>query len=132
MTKAFFHKILFLVSTVLFFGACTDQPVDPDGLLITGRSQCYMSFFDLLGSDHRTVLVSGTTVIDTVAQTVKAVARFGTNLQRVKPYSSVVTDALVEPKMGVWVDFSKPMEYTVISGNRQIRKKYTVTVTVQQ
>lgn len=123
---------VFALASVLVFAGCAEDPVDDAGLLITGRSQCYMSFFDLLGSDHRTVLVSGTTVIDTVAQTVKAVAKFGTNLQRVKPYSSVVTDALVQPAMGVWVDFSKPMEYTVISGNRQVQKKYTITVTVQQ
>ena len=123
---------VFALASVLVFGGCSEDPIDDAGLLITGRSQCYMSFFDLLGSDHRTVLVSGTTVIDTVAQTVKAVAKFGTNLQRVKPYSSVVTDALVQPAMGVWVDFSKPLEYTVISGNRQVQKKYTITITVQQ
>jgi hypothetical protein len=28
-----------------------DFPVDEDGLLITGRTQCYVSNFELLGSD---------------------------------------------------------------------------------
>ncbi|WP_420151939.1 hypothetical protein [Siphonobacter sp.] len=112
--------------------SCTKMPIDETGLLITTRSQCYMTFFDLLGSDHRTVLVSGQTKIDTVAQTVTAVARFGTNLQRVKPYCSVVTDAIVEPTMGIWTDYTQPQQYTVVSGNRTVRKTYTVTVTLQQ
>ncbi|PQA54418.1 DUF5018 domain-containing protein [Siphonobacter curvatus] len=112
--------------------SCTKMPIDETGLLITTRSQCYMTFFDLLGSDHRTVLVSGQTKIDTEAQTVTAVARFGTNLQRVKPYCSVVTDAIVEPTMGIWTDYTQPQQYTVVSGNRTVRKTYTVTVTLQQ
>lgn len=131
MKKGFIY-LAFAIASLLVFGSCNEDPVDDSGLLITTRSQCYMSFFDLLGSDHRTVLVSGTTVIDTVAQTVKAVAKFGTNLQRVKPYSSLVTDAILEPAMGNWVDFSQPMQYTVVSGNRKVRKVYTITVTVQQ
>lgn len=112
--------------------SCGKEPVDEAGLLITGRSQCYMTFFDLLGSDHRTVLVSGQTVIDTTNLTVTAVARYGTYMQRVKPYCSVVTDAIVEPTMGIWTDYSQPQKYTVVSGNRKVRKTYTVTVTLQK
>ncbi|MDR0700336.1 MAG: hypothetical protein LBG28_14145 [Tannerella sp.] len=117
----------------LFFlvPACGDYPIDDKGMLITTRSQCYMSMFELLGPDNRTALVSGQTVIDTVACTVTAVARFGTNMTHLKPYCSLVTDAIVEPKMGTWVDFTQPRKYTVISGDRQVRKEYTITVTLQ-
>lgn len=117
----------------LFFliSACADYPVDDKGMLITTRTQCYMSMFELLGPDNRTVLVSGQTVIDTVACTVTALARFGTNMTHLKPYCSLVTDAIVEPEMGTWVDFTQPRKYTVISGNRQIRKEYTITVKLQ-
>lgn len=125
-------SIAFGLLTVAGLLSCGNEPVDEAGLLITGRSQCYMTFFDLLGSDHRTVLVSGQTKVDTTALTVTAVARFGTNMQRVKPYCSVVTDAVVEPNMGVWTDFTQAQKYTVVSGNRQVRKTYTVTVTLQQ
>lgn len=120
-----------MVPCLLFFASCTKDPIDSNDRLISTRAECYMSFFDLLGSDNRTVLVTGTTVIDTVALTVKAVARYGTNMIRVKPYCSVVTDAVVEPNMGVWTDFTAARQYTVVSGNRQVRKTYTVTVTVQ-
>lgn len=112
--------------------SCGNDPIDDSGLLITSRAQCYVTAFDLLGSDHRTVLVSGQTKIDTTALTVLAVARFGTNMQRVKPFCSVVTDAIVEPNMGVWTDFTQAQKYTIVSGNRQVRKTYTVTVTLQQ
>lgn len=112
--------------------SCSEDPIDESGLLITQRSQCFVTFFDLLGSDHRTVLVAGQTIIDTTALTVTAVARFGTNMTRVKPYCSVVTDAIVEPNMGIWTDFTQAQKYTVVSGNRQVRKPYTITVTVQK
>ncbi len=124
--------ISFCLLTLAGLLSCGNEPVDESGLLVTGRSQCYMTFFDLLGSDHRTVLVSGQTKVDTTALTVTAVARFGTNMQRVKPYCSLVTDAIVEPNMGVWTDFTQAQKYTVVSGNRQVRKTYTVTVTLQQ
>lgn len=131
MTRLLLFKCLSLLTLVGLL-ACGKDPIDEAGLLITPRSQCFMTFFDLLGSDHRTVLVSGQTKIDTTALTVTAVARFGTNIQRVKPYCSVVTDAIVEPTMGIWTDYSQPQKYTVVSGNRQVRKTYTVTVTLQQ
>ncbi|RYC70203.1 MULTISPECIES: hypothetical protein [Spirosoma] len=131
MNQSLFSKLLCMLAVIGLL-SCSNDPIDDTGLLITGRSQCYVTFFDLLGSDHRTVLVSGQTKIDTTALTVTAVARFGTNMQRVKPYCSVVTDAIVEPTMGIWTDFRQPQTYTVVSGNRQVRKTYTVTVTLQQ
>ncbi|GAB3700396.1 hypothetical protein GCM10027592_27300 [Spirosoma flavus] len=131
MKSSILYKIFGLLVLVTLL-SCSKDPIDENGLLITGRSQCFMTFFDLLGSDHRTVLVSGQTVIDTTALTVKAVAKYGTNILRVKPYCSVVTDAIVEPTMGIWTDYTEPQKYTVVSGNRLVRKTYTVTVTVQK
>lgn len=131
MKSSIFFKCCCVLALAGLF-ACSTEPVDADGRLETNRSQCFMTFFDLLGSDHRTVLVSGQTLIDTTALTVKAVARFGTNMVRVKPFCSVVTDALVEPNMGIWTDFTQPKTYTVVSGDRRVRKTYTVTVTLQQ
>lgn len=128
-----FSVIIFLV-TLVATSCKKDFPVDENGLLITDRAECYMSNFDLLGSDHRTVLV-GKSVIDTVEQTVHAEVMYGTNLKSLKPFCSVVTDATVTPTMGIWTDFSdlsKPKEYTVVSGNRKVRKTYTIHLSVQQ
>lgn len=116
--------------------SCEKYPIDDNGLLITEKQKCYMSSFYLVGTDNQNVLVKEPTVgnglIDTVACTVTAVAKFGTNLTKVKPYCGVTDDITVEPGMGKWMDFTAPHEYTLVSGDRKIRKKYTITVTVQK
>ncbi len=132
--------ILFLMAAScigLFFTACRKYPVDDKGLLITDNEVCYMSSFNLLGSDNQTVLVTQPTItnnlIDTVKKTVTAVAKFGTNIKNVKPYCSLgANDMLVEPFMGMWTDFTAPKTYTLVSGSRNIKKIYTITITVQQ
>jgi hypothetical protein len=123
-----------VITTVM---SCRKYPVDDNGLLITDNAVCYMSSFNLLGSDNTNVLVTPPTftngLIDTVKCTVTAVAKFGTNISKVKPYCSLgVNDMLVDPFMGVWTDFTGPKTYTLTSGNRQIHKVYTITITVQK
>lgn len=123
-----------VITTVI---SCRKYPVDDNGLLITDNTICYMSSFNLLGSDNQTVLVAQPTVanglIDTIKCTVTAVAKFGTNITKVKPYCSLgANDMLVDPFMGVWTDYTLPQQYTLISGTRKIRKLYTITVTVQK
>ena len=123
--------ILFLA---LLAGCKQDFPIDEDGLLITSRTQCYVSNFELLGSDFQTVRTKNP-VIDTIAQTVDVEVFFGTDLKNLYPQFSLVTDAKLDPKITGKVDFSdlaNPKVYTVVSGNRQIRKPYTVKITVQQ
>lgn len=128
-------KITFwIVLATLAWVACSkDFPVDEDGLLITSRSECYVSNFELLGTDFVTVRTKAA-VIDTVAQTIRVEVMFGTDLKNLYPQFTLVTDAKLEPKITGKVDFSdlaNPKQYTVISGNRQIRKTYTIFITVQ-
>jgi hypothetical protein len=129
------YFITFIVITLVTFAwvSCTDFPVDEDGLLITTRGQCYVSNFELLGVDFQTVRTKAA-VIDTVAQTINAEVFFGTDLKNLYPQFSLVTDAKLDPKIVGKVDFSDlatPKVYTVISGNRLVRKPYTVYITVQ-
>lgn len=116
------------------WSACEkDYPVDEDGLLITSRAECYVSNFELLGSDYVTVRTKAP-VIDTVAQTIKVEVQHGTDLKNLYPQFSLVTDAKLDPKITGRVDFSdlaNPKVYSVVSGNRQVRKPYTITITVQ-
>lgn len=112
----------------------TDNPVDEDGLLITDRAECFVSNFELLGADFQTVRTQNP-VIDTVAQTIEVEVFYGTDLKIVYPQFSLVTDAKLEPKITGKEDLSdlaNPKVYTVVSGNRQVRKPYTVFITVQQ
>ena len=115
--------------------ACkSDFPVDEDGLLITSRQECYVSNFELLGTDYVTVRTKAA-VIDTTAQPINVEVMYGTDLKNLYPQFSLVTDAKLDPKITGKVDFSdlaNPKVWTVISGNRQIRKPYKVIVSVQK
>lgn len=127
------YSILILLVAVCL-QSCYDYPIDEDGLLITDRTECYVSNFELLGTDYQTVRTKNA-VIDTLAQTIDVEVRWGTDLKKLWPQFSLVTDAKLEPKITGWTDFSNlnsPKQWTVISGNRQVRKVYTVKITVQQ
>lgn len=123
---------LFLI-TLAWVRCSKDFPVDSDGLLITTRADCYVSNFELLGTDFQTVRTTAA-VIDTTAQTVNVTVFYGTDLKNLYPQFSLVTDAKLDPKITGKVDFSdlaNPRKYTVISGNRKVKKTYTVYITVQ-
>lgn len=126
----FLTTLLLLILVI----SCNDYPIDEDGLLITERAECYVSNFNLLGSDFQTVRTAAPE-IDTVAQTIKIEVFFGTDLKNLYPQFSLVTDAKLDPKIVGKEDFSdleNPKQWTVISGNRKVRKTYTVYVSVQQ
>ena len=143
---------IFLVLVLTGMVRCSDDlPIDEDGLLITSRSSCYVSNFELLGTDMVSVVTSTVAipatpttpaipatrnvVIDTLAQTVDVEVAFGTDLKNLYPQFTLVTDAKLDPKIVGKTDFSdlaNPKTYTVISGNRKVRKTYTINITTQQ
>jgi hypothetical protein len=133
MTKFFKISTACLLMVLAFSGCKKDYPVDEDGLLITSRTECYVSSFELLGSDFVSVR-SKTATIDTTAQTIKVEVLFGTDLKNVYPQFSLASDCKLDPKIVGKVDLSdlaNPKTYTVISGNRKVMKPYKLIVTVQ-
>lgn len=126
-------KIIFFAITFFSVIACSKYPIDEDGLMITDRNECYVSNFELLGRDHQ-VAYSKAAEIDTIAQTINIEVQYGADLKNLWPRFFLCPDAKLEPKITDYVDFSdlQPKEWTVISGNRKVRKTYTVTVTVQE
>ena len=126
--------LLFVIAMVAFLGCKKNVPVDEDGLLITTRTDCYVSNFELLGVDFQTVR-SKSPVIDTLACTINVEVFFGTDLKNLYPQFTLVTDAKLDPKIVGKVDFSdlsSPKTYTVVSGNRKVRKPYKVIISVQK
>jgi hypothetical protein len=126
-------KILFFLTLIVFTGCSKDVPVDEDGLLISARAECYVSNFELLGADFQTVRTKNA-VIDTTVCTIDVTVFYGTDLKNLYPQFTLVTDARLDPKITGKVDFSdlaNPKSYTVISGNRKVRKAYKVLITVQ-
>jgi hypothetical protein len=127
------YIITIAVGLLALAGCKKDYPVDEDGLLITTRAECYVSNFELLGTDFVTVR-NGAAEIDTAAQTIHVEVLYGTDLKNLYPQFTLVTDAKLDPKITGKVDFSDldhPKVYTVVSGNRKVRKAYTVYITVQ-
>ncbi len=131
-------KIFYLIFSIIVLAltGCTEE----GEMLVTDRTDCYMSRFQVRGTDNITILADVTIGkgIDTTALTVNATVKYGTDLKKLKPNCSLSPESIIEPTngspaLGTWVDFTKgPYAYTVISGNRQIRKTYTITVTAQQ
>lgn len=156
------NKIWMLFTLALTFVACHDFPVDDDGLLITTRSECYVSNFNLLDTDNNTVKV-GDAYIDTLAQVAVIYVKFGTPLENLWPQVSLCEDAKLNPKITGRVDFNRskvemefvdgdwksgvpqkqlgerivanagtspkdPVRYTVIAGNRKVKKEYKFLV----
>jgi len=117
--------------------SCNNYPLDEDNLLITKRGECYVSDFDLRGVDMQTVRIPSTADapnpnIDTVNCKIEVRVHFGTDLKNLYPVFSLVTDAKLEPKVTGLTDFSSlSKQWTVVSGNRKVRKTYTVNLIVQ-
>lgn len=133
--KSIKNTILYAILLLAAFAsACKkDLPVDEDGLLITTRAECFVSNFELLGTDFITVR-NGVPIIDTVAQTIDVTVNFGTDLKNLYPQFTLASDCKLDPKIVGKVDFSdlaNPKTYTVVSGNRKVRKAYKINVKVQ-
>jgi len=122
---------LIVVVLIASFIACSKNlPVDEDGLLITFRKECIVTNFELLGTDYQTVRAA-VAVIDTVAQTVNVQVAFGTDLKNVYPQFTLATDCKLDPKITGRTDlsdFNNPKVFTVISGDRNIRKQYKLFI----
>ena len=133
MAKYFKITLSILMISAIIISCKKDSPVDEDGLLITFRQECFVSNFELLGADFVSVR-SKTAVIDTVAQTIDVEVLFGTDLKNVYPQFTLATDCKLDPKVNGKTDLSNlanPKVYTVVSGNRKIRKAYKLNIKFQ-
>jgi hypothetical protein len=143
------NKWIILTASLLLFSSCLfdDMPIDEDGLLITSRAECYVSRFELLGVDYQTVRAgkqggsvtdlreAKDAVIDTTACTIHVEVKWGTDLKNLYPQFTLAQDCKLDPKITGITDFSdlaNPRRYTVVSGNRKIRKTYTIYITIQE
>lgn len=125
------YVLLALLAGFIVNLSCSEYPMDEDDLLITTQDRCYIGSFYLYGPDNIDCLLQDSTKIDTIKQTINGMVKFGTNLKYVKPAASLSLDSKITPDMGVWTDFTVPRTYTVISGNRKVKKEYTITIRLQ-
>ena len=94
------YKILTLVIVCLLSQSCNDYLVDDNGLLVTDSEECYISSLILRGPDDRDVLISGVT-IDDENNTITGIAKFGTNIKKLKPECGTAKDCIVTPTIGL-------------------------------
>ncbi|KAA9041390.1 hypothetical protein FW778_05015 [Ginsengibacter hankyongi] len=133
MKKNITIALAILLATVTWTSCKKHAPVDEDGLLITTRRDCYVSNFELLGTDFVSVRV-GAPVIDTTEQTVKVTVQFGADLKNLYPQFTLAQDCKLDPKITGLTDFSDTLnhkKWTVISGDRNVKKTYSVIISVQ-
>jgi len=133
MKKNITIALAILLTAATWISCKKDLPVDEDGLLITTRRECYVSNFELLGTDFVSVRV-GSPVIDTTEQTINVTVQFGADLKNLYPQFTLAQDCKLDPKITGLTDFSdtlNPRKWTVISGDRNIRKSYSVIISVQ-
>lgn len=116
---------LVVVLAIFMFSAC-NKDVD----LITANQVAKIESFQLFDQQNLSVLASAA-VIDTTALTVTAVIKGGNDITRLKPWANITLDAICTPKMGVWTDFTNPVQYTITSGSRTVKKVWTINVSMQ-
>jgi hypothetical protein len=74
-------------------------------------------------------------VIDTAACTIAVEVKWGTDLKNLYPQFTLAEDCKLNPKITGITDFSDlehPRSYTVISGNRKVKKTYIIYITVPE
>src|SRR5688572_26550263 len=104
--KKYIVTIISVTLLGLVWSACNKNlPIDEDGLLVTGRAECYVSNFEILGTDYVTER-NKPVFIDTVTQIINVEVQFGTDLKNLYPQFSLAADCKLDPKIVGKVDFS--------------------------
>lgn len=119
---------IFSLVSLLFVGCYNDYPIDEDGLLISNNAGCAVLNFDLLDSKNITVLAVSPPDIDTFACTIKATVRWRADITYLWPVFDLQEGCKLSPKIRERYNFTDSVQFTVISGNRKIKKTYTVYV----
>jgi hypothetical protein len=123
--KKLISSLVVVLLAIFMFSAC-NKDVD----LITANQVAKIESFQLFDQQNLSVLASAA-VIDTTALTVTAVIKGGNDITRLKPWANITLDAMCTPKMGVWTDFTNPVQYTITSGSRTVKKVWTINVSMQ-
>lgn len=117
---------MFTTTLVMMFMVAVTGCGSDEVYLTTDRDDAYISAIQLYTPDNRNVATSVDISDETGIITVEV--KNGVNRARLKPRCSLAPEATITPRMGVWTDFSGPVEYTVISGSRQVMKDYKIIV----
>jgi hypothetical protein len=119
MKKALF---LILLCTILSYSCKKTADIYPP----TTATGVQIESFRLVSLSGVSVVSSAN--IDSIAGVVHVTAIPGTIVTSLFPSAVVPDGAIIQPAMGEYVDFTNPVKYTVIAGNRKISKVWTIIV----
>lgn len=86
--------------------------------------------FSLLNEKGENVIAD--VKIDSVSKVIDAKVIEGTSINKLVPRATVSEGVIVEPIMGVYTDFTNPVTYTLIAGNRKDKETWTVVITTNK
>lgn len=120
-------EIKLLIISLLMVSSCN---VDKEIYLITDKDDAYITEVQLYANDNRNVVLQCD--IEEDSGIINLLVKNGTNINYLKPRCSLSPESTILPKMGIWTDFSEPIEYTVFSGSKKVTKKYIIYITEQK
>lgn len=82
--------------------------------------------FSLLNEYGENVIID--VKIDSVAKVINTKVIDGTSIDKLIPRATVSEGVIVDPIMGVYTDFTNPVVYTLVAGNRINKDKWTIIV----
>lgn len=158
MKNYYIKFTLLLIFAVVIVDSCDNYPIDEDGLLISERTDCYVGSLQLLDTDLQTIIVGNAyvdTLKQVIIAYTRFGApvnnlwpqfSLGSDMKLSPKISSRVdfssskmninyeaaefgSNALSEKIIADRSSFpSGALKYTVISGNRKIRKEYIILI----
>ncbi len=115
--------LLIIIYAVLAYGCTKDKEIYPP----TKSDKAEIQDFKLLTETGGNAASSVAINADLHTVTIKASS--GISLSHLFPSATISEGAIVRPALGVYADFTNPVTYTVIAGDRQNEKVWTIKVT---
>lgn len=118
------YKIALIVFSLLFIAGCSKSDLYeyPD----SPNDSAEISNFSVLNENGQNVASNVELASESARIFVTVVS--GTNVARLVPRASVSEGVIVEPRMGVYTDFSRPKTYTLLAGDRTTKKEWTIVI----
>lgn len=118
-------KILLLLILFVNFVSC-----DWDLEQFSSADAAEIEAFYLYDQQNLSVMV-GSANINSDKGEITATVKGGADIRALKPWAKISLDATCSPRMGVWTDFSAPVEYTITAGNGTNKRIWKIIVKVQ-
>lgn len=118
------HKLFIILFSLFVAVSCskTDLYEYPS----SESSSAEITNFSLL--DEAGLSVTTNIELDRESARIFATVVSGTDVTKLVPRATVSEGVIVEPRMGVYTDFSNTRTYTLIAGNRVDKKEWVVVV----